>query len=162
MLLANSQYMHYFIFLPVHRFMNGKVFDMVQILATVLDLSVVITLQFQKKQKMFLFFIFKDLFALMCSRCNRSIRRQLNFPKELLLVDSTTITVGKTRLLWAPYHGERAGVKLHTALNLSTELPQKVLETTGLKHDSPILDELTDRACIIVADRAYFQIDRSD
>lgn len=115
-----------------------------------------------KKAKEVPFLIFKDLFALMCSRCNRSIRRQLNFPKELLLVDSTTITVGKTRLLWAPYHGERAGVKLHTALNLSTELPQKVIETTGLKHDSPILDELTDPACIIVADRAYFQIDRSD
>ena len=80
----------------------------------------------------------------------------------MLLVDSTTITVGKTRLLWAPYHGERAGVKLHTALNLSTKLPQKVLETTGLQHDSPILNELVDTACIIVADRAYFQIDRSD
>ena len=47
-------------------------------------------------------------------------------------------------------------------MNLSTELPQKVLETTGLQHDSPILDELVDTACIIIADRAYFQIDRSD
>ncbi|MEN6414620.1 MAG: transposase, partial [Veillonellales bacterium] len=68
----------------------------------------------------------------------------------------------ETRLLWAPYHGKRAGVKLHTALNLSTELPQKVLETTGLQHDGPLLNELADKACIIVADRAYFQIERSD
>jgi len=42
------------------------------------------------------------------------------------------------------------------------EIPLKVLETTGLKHDSPILDKLTDPACIIVASRAYFQINRSD
>lgn len=108
------------------------------------------------------FEIFKDLFALVCSRCNRSVRRKLSFPKELLLIDSTTITVGKTRLLWAPYHGERAGVKLHTALNLSTQLPRKVIETTGLQHDSPILDQLVDSSCILVADRAYFQIERCD
>lgn len=115
-----------------------------------------------KKAKDVPFEIFKDLFALACSRCNRNIRRKLNFPKELLLVDSTTITVGKTRLLWAPYHGERAGVKLHTALNLAAGIPKKVIETTGLQHDSPVLDELIDNTCIIVADRAYFQIDRSD
>lgn len=34
-----------------------------------------------KKAKDVPFLIFKDLFALMFSRCNRSIRRQLNFPR---------------------------------------------------------------------------------
>ncbi|MGL5513882.1 MAG: IS4 family transposase, partial [Sporomusa sp.] len=106
--------------------------------------------------------IIKEIFTLFCSRCNRQLRRQCNFPKELLLIDSTTVTVGKTRLLWAPYHGERAGVKLHTALQLSTQILQKVVETTGLKHDSPMLDELANKDCIVVADRAYFQIERSD
>ena len=108
------------------------------------------------------FGIIKEIFTLFCSRCNRQLRRKCNFPKELLLIDSTTVTVGKTRLLWAPYHGERAGVKLHTALQLSTQIPQKVVETTGLKHDSPMLDELANKDCIVVADRAYFQIERSD
>lgn len=76
-----------------------------------------------KKAKEVPFVVCKDLFLLTVSRCNRHIRRQLKFPKELLLVNSTTITVGKTRLLWATYHGERAGIKLHTALNLSTQMP---------------------------------------
>ncbi|MBU2700214.1 hypothetical protein Ga0466249_001306 [Sporomusaceae bacterium BoRhaA] len=30
------------------------------------------------------------------------------------------------------------------------------------KHDSPILDELLDNRYIMVADRTYFQVDRSD
>lgn len=108
------------------------------------------------------FEIIKELFTLIISRCNRKMRRTIDFPKELLLVDSTTITVGKNRLLWAPYHGNRSGVKLHTALKLSSNMPQKVIETTGLKHDSPLLEELVDSNCIVIADRAYFQIDRSD
>jgi len=115
-----------------------------------------------KKSKDVPFEIFKDLFALDCSRCNRNIHGKLNFPKELLLVDSTTITVGKTRLLWASYHGGRAGVKLHTALNLAVGIPKKIIEATGLQHDSPVLDERIDNTCIIVTDRAYFQIDPLD
>lgn len=106
--------------------------------------------------------IFKEILALTMSRCNRDIRRATRFPKELLLVDSTTITVGKNRLSWAPYHGERSGVKLHIALKHSNNNLEKVVETTGLKHDSPVLDQLVDKNCILVADRAYLQIKRSD
>ncbi|SFM52143.1 hypothetical protein SAMN03159341_1425 [Paenibacillus sp. 1_12] len=40
--------------------------------------------------------LFKRLFHLLISRCNRSTKRRLHIPKDLLLVDSTTITVGKT------------------------------------------------------------------
>ena len=40
--------------------------------------------------------------------------------QALLLVDSTTITVGKNRLPWAPYHGERWGIKLHVTYTAKT------------------------------------------
>lgn len=106
--------------------------------------------------------IFKDLFVLLCSRCNRGMRRAISFPQDLLLVDSTTITVGKNRLTWAPYHGEKAGVKLHTALPLSSKIPTTIKESKGLQHDSPILDEFVDSSFILVTDRAYFNIDRCD
>jgi hypothetical protein len=46
--------------------------------------------------------IMKKLFHLVVSKCNRVTRRSLKISKELLLVDSTTITVGKSRLPWAP------------------------------------------------------------
>ena len=41
-------------------------------------------------------------------------------------------------------------------------MPLQVVETTGLKHDGPIGVELEDKRFIIVADRAYFSIDKAD
>lgn len=106
--------------------------------------------------------LFKQLFHLLISRCNRATRRQMNIPKELLLVDSTTITVGKTRLPWALFHGGRAGIKLHVALVASTEQPVQVIETIGTVHDGPVRELLANKAYILVGDRAYGKIKRFD
>ncbi|MBE0344076.1 hypothetical protein E4V51_29580 [Paenibacillus sp. 28ISP30-2] len=81
------------------------------------------------------FAIFKELFHRVIHKCSRETRRKLTFPKELLLIDSTTMTVGKTRLPWAPYHGERAGIKLHVALQAQNGQPLQVVVTLGSKPD---------------------------
>lgn len=72
------------------------------------------------------------------------------------------MTVGESRLPWAPYHGKRAGVKLHVGLLEATQMPHNVVETTGLRHDSSVMDEFLDLRFILVAERAYFQIKRVD
>ncbi|ANS73975.1 transposase [Paenibacillus yonginensis] len=108
------------------------------------------------------FAVFKEIFHLLVRKCNRETRRKLAFPKELLLIDSTTITVGKTRLPWAPYHGERAGVKLHVALQDRNMQPLNVTETIGSKHDGPIGELLENKAHIMVMDRAYGKLERLD
>jgi hypothetical protein len=126
------------------------------------DLQVFHYSTFSKKASDVPYLIIKDLLELILSRCNRRMRRSVRFPKELLLIDSTTITVGETRLPWAPYHGKRAGIKLHVGLFEATRMPKKVVETTGLKHDSPMMDAFLDRRFILVADRAYFQLKRID
>jgi Transposase DDE domain len=108
------------------------------------------------------FNVFKRIFELVRSKCNRITRRDLNVPKELLLIDSTTITVGKNRLPWALYHGERAGIKLHVSYTPETMMPHEVIETTGLVHDGPVGESLVDKRFIIVEDRAYFKIPRID
>lgn len=82
--------------------------------------------------------------------------------QTLLSVDSTTITVGKTRLPWAVYHGERSGIKWHVSLTNETAMPLKVVETTGLKQDGPIGETLEDHRFILVSDCAYFSIDKVD
>lgn len=102
----------------------------------------------------------KELFHLVVSNCNRMTRRALKISKELLLVDSTTITVGKSRLPWALYHGERAGIKLHVSYSPLTEMPLQVVETNGLVHDGPIGEQLVDSRFVMVEDRAYFKITR--
>jgi len=108
------------------------------------------------------YLIVKRIFELIVSRLNRAARRKLKLKKELLAIDSTTITVGKNRLPWALYHGERSGIKLHVSFTNSTGMPLQVVETTGLKHDGPIGVELEDKGFIIVADRAYFSMDKVD
>ncbi|MFI2859369.1 IS4 family transposase [Paenibacillus sp. JSM ZJ436] len=108
------------------------------------------------------FEIFKELFHLLVRKCNRETRRKLALPKELLLIDSTTITVGKTRLPWAPYHGERAAVKLHVALRALNGQPLSVTETVGSKHDSPVCETLENIDFILVMDRAYGKLERLD
>lgn len=106
--------------------------------------------------------IMKELFETMVSKCNREARRHWRIPRTLLLVDSTTITVGKTRLPWAPYHGERSGIKLHVSYTPATDMPLQIAETTGLVHDGPVGEQLTDKRFILVEDRAYFKIKRID
>lgn len=108
------------------------------------------------------YLIIKRIFEWIVSRLNRAARRTLKMKKELLAIDSTTITVGKNRLPWALYHGERSGIKLHVSYTNHTGMPLKVVETTGLKNDGPIGVELEDKRFILVADRAYFSIDKVD
>ncbi|MED1563704.1 hypothetical protein AJ85_10490 [Alkalihalobacillus alcalophilus ATCC 27647 = CGMCC 1.3604] len=61
----------------------------------------------------------KNLFHLIVFKCNLLTRRAMNLSKvkDILIVDSTRITVGKTRLPWAVYHSERSGIKLNVNVN---------------------------------------------
>ncbi|BAQ08862.1 transposase IS5377 [Bacillus sp. OxB-1] len=106
--------------------------------------------------------IMKRVLEVIIGKLNRAARRKLKMPKSLLSIDSTTVTVGKTRLPWAVYHGERAGIKLHISFTNDTGMPLRVVETTGLKHDGPIGKKLEDKRFILVGDRAYFSIDKVD
>ncbi|MGE6371027.1 IS4 family transposase [Planococcus kocurii] len=115
-----------------------------------------------KKMKELDYQLMKKAFALVVGKCNRATRRALKIPNRLLLVDSTTITVGKSRLPWALYHGERSGIKLHVSYTPETNMPLDVVETTGLVHDGPVGERLADRRFILVQDRAYFTIKRID
>lgn len=115
-----------------------------------------------KKMKELDYRLMKKALALVVDKCNRATRRSLKIPKQLLLVDSTTMTVGKNRLPWALYHGERSGIKLHVSFTPETGMPLNVVETTGLVHDGPVGESLADRRFILVQDRAYFNIKRID
>ncbi|MFD1179722.1 IS4/IS5 family transposase, partial [Paenibacillus puldeungensis] len=108
-----------------------------------------------KKAKDVPFELFKRMLNLMISLCNRSTRRKLAIPKELLLVDSTKITVGLGRLPWAPLKGEKAGIKLHVSLIADQGHLQKVTETTGNSPDLHSCADVLDPKFILVADRAY-------
>jgi Transposase DDE domain len=106
--------------------------------------------------------IIKRVFEVLVGKLNRAARRTLQMPKTLLSIDSTTITVGKSRLPWAVYHGERSGIKLYVSFTNETDMPLQIVETTGLKHDGPIGKQLEDKQFVLVGDRAYFSIEKVD
>ncbi|WP_416145687.1 transposase [Paenibacillus polymyxa] len=108
------------------------------------------------------FSVFKELFHLLVRKMQLGSSPEANFPKELLLIDSTTMTVGKTRLPWAHYHGERAGIKLNVALRAEDGQPLQVVETLGSKHDGPMSEALAQPDYIVVMDRAYGKLERLD
>ena len=102
------------------------------------------------------------IFDIIISKCNRKMRRILNLPKQLVAIDSTTVTVGENRLKWAKFKGKKSGIKLHVALNISDFAPQKIVETIAKKHDGPIGEDLVDINSILVEDRAYGKHQRFD
>lgn len=75
--------------------------------------------------------IIKRLFDLVVSKCNRMTRRALKLSKDLLLVDSTTITVGNHIFLGHFITGSVQELNyMFTALPL-TEMSLQVVETTS-------------------------------
>lgn len=100
--------------------------------------------------------IMKRVFDVIVNKLNRVTHRSIKLPKkQLLSVNSTAITVGKTRLPWALYHGGKAGIKLHVSYTNTTGMPLKVVVTTGQKHDSPKGIQLEGPRFFLVEDRAY-------
>lgn len=106
--------------------------------------------------------IVKRIFERIVSRLNRAAKREIKVKKELMAIDSTMITVEKSHLRWTLYHCERSGIKLHVSFTNHTGMPLQVVETTGLKNDGPIGVKLEDKRFVLVADRAYFSIDKAD
>lgn len=100
----------------------------------------------------------KEILELLGSRLNRKARRALDLPVSLGALDSTTMTVGESQLPWAPYHGERSGVKMHTFFRVDTLLPIQVEESKGLTHDASISDKFSHQLITSVRDRAYATI----
>lgn len=117
---------------------------------------------FSKKAMNVPFEVFKEVFDLIVSRVNHKTRRKLGLKQKLLSVDSTTISVGQSRLKWGKFHGEKSAIKLHVGYDVSTNLPTKVIETIARKHDGPVGEGFEDKNLILVEDRAYAKISRFD
>lgn len=91
------------------------------------------------------FEVFKEVFDLIVSKVNHKTRRKLGLKQKLLSVDSTTISVGQSRLKWGKFHGEKSAIKLHVGYDVSTNLPTKVIETIARKHDGPVGEGFEDK-----------------
>jgi hypothetical protein len=97
---------------------------------------------------------FKKLFERLSKKMNRQTRRKTNLP--LFAIDSTTITVGSNRLSWAPFRGEKSGIKVHVTFDVNDSLPIQAEDSDALEPDGLQLPLLTQRSsCVYIGDRGY-------
>lgn len=76
-------------------------------------------------------------------------------------LDSTTIDLCLSLFPWAKFRRTKAAVKMHTLLDLKTNIPSFIVISTGKMHDVNILDEMFFEAgAFYVVDRGYLDFAR--
>ena len=75
--------------------------------------------------------------------------------------DSTTIDLCLTLFPWAKFRRHKAAVKMHTLLDVVSQIPTVIHITTGKVHDVNLLDKLVYEAgAVYLMDRGYIDYER--
>ena len=84
--------------------------------------------------------------------------RRISLPgiRDVLLLDSTTVTLCLSLFPWAKYQQEKGAIKLHTLLSLMTWLPLNIHVSDGKKPDNMgAYGVFPRKRHVVVADRGY-------
>jgi Domain of unknown function (DUF4372)/Transposase DDE domain len=93
--------------------------------------------------------------------CVNSHDFDLEIDGNIYAIDSTTIDLCLSVFWWAPFRKNKGAVKLHTQLEIKTEIPVFVHLSDGLYHDSNFFDELNfEPKAFYIMDRAYIVFDQ--
>ena len=85
----------------------------------------------------------------------------LELAHTLYALDSTTIDLSLTLFPWADFRRTKAGIKLHTQLDLRGPIPTCIYITGARQHDVLWLDELIfEPGAFYVMDRGYMDFQR--
>lgn len=85
----------------------------------------------------------------------------LELDNTVYALDSTTIDLSLTLFPWADFRSTKAGIKLHTQLDLRGPIPVVIDITAARQHDVRWLDELIfEAAAFYVMDRGYVDFAR--
>jgi hypothetical protein len=85
----------------------------------------------------------------------------VDLSQSLYALDSTTIDLCLSLFPWAKFRKHKAAVKLHTLLDLHSNIPTFISITDGKVHDVNILDEIMpEPGAFYVMDRGYVDFER--
>jgi hypothetical protein len=85
----------------------------------------------------------------------------IELDQTVYALDSTTIDLCLSLFPWAKFRKYKAGVKLHTLLDLRGNIPTFIRITEALLHDVNILDDIIPEAgAFYIMDRAYLDFAR--
>lgn len=86
---------------------------------------------------------------------------ELDLSQSVYAIDSTTIDLCLGLFDWAPATKGRAGIKVHTQLDLRGNIPTVILITTVRTSDASFLDDLPlEAGSFYVLDRGYLHFER--
>jgi hypothetical protein len=90
---------------------------------------------------------------------DNDLRTFSNF--NVFAIDSTTIDLCLSTFYWAVFRTTKAGIKLHTLLDLKTSIPEFILFSTASVHDVHFIDAIKFQAnSFYVMDRGYIDFKR--
>ena len=85
----------------------------------------------------------------------------LDLEQSVYAIDSTTIDLCLSLFEWAPATKGRAGIKVHTLLDLRGNIPAVIRITGSRVHDAAFLDHLRlESGSIYIMDRGYVHMER--
>lgn len=85
----------------------------------------------------------------------------LDLDNSLYALDSTTIDLCLSLFPWAPFVPTKAGIKMHTLLDLQGSIPVFIQITAANVHDIHVLDQITlEAGSMVVMDRGYLDFER--
>ena len=91
----------------------------------------------------------------------RRITREFELHGRFYAVDSTTIDLCMSLFGWAKFRSTKSGVKIHTQVDIVTEIPVFYRITNANVHDVNAMDWLTyEPLACYVCDRGYFDLAR--
>ena len=91
----------------------------------------------------------------------RRITREFELHGRFYAVDSTTINLCMSLFAWAKFRSTKSGIKIHTQVDIVTEIPVFYRITNANVHDVNAMDWLTyEPLACYVFDRGYFDLTR--
>jgi len=80
---------------------------------------------------------------------------------NVFAIDATTIDLCLSTFFWAAFRSTKAGIKLHTQLDLKTAIPEFIFFSNASVHDVNVLDIITFEAnSFYIMDRGYVDYGR--
>lgn len=85
----------------------------------------------------------------------------ISIDNNVFAIDATTIDLCLSTFFWATFRGAKAGIKLHTQLNLRTSIPEFIYITPASTHEVHALDIIRfEPDSFYVLDRGYVDFKR--
>ena len=80
---------------------------------------------------------------------------------NVFAIDATTIDLCLSTFYWASFRSTKAGIKLHTQIDLKTSIPEFILFTNTTVHDVNVLDVINfESNSFYIMDRGYIDYKR--